>query len=412
MKIKDIVNINESSIGKQYKYSEITYIDTSSVTEGRFEPPQLLQLKDAPSRAKRIVKHNDILLSTVRPILKHFGICKYPQENTIASTGFAVITCKKVLPEYLYRVITTKWYTEYLSIIAESQQSNFPAFNPSLIEDTEIDLPPLPTQRKIAAILSAYDDLIENNNRRIAILEKISEELYKEWFVRLRFPGHEKVKVVKGVPEGWEVKNISEIVDFLSGYSFKSDKYLSSGKYGIVTIKNVQNGYFVPEYTDFINDLPSNMKGHCLLHNGDVLMSLTGNVGRVCHIIGEDYLLNQRVAKVKPKIKYGSQFIYYTFKDHSMVQLIENLSLGSTAQMNLSPIQLGKQQLVVPGEAILLKYEETTLPPQKVIMNLLRQNSILIQTRDRFLSRLMSGKIDVEKMDIKFPQSMAEAVNA
>ncbi|MBN2769220.1 MAG: restriction endonuclease subunit S, partial [Spirochaetes bacterium] len=90
----------------------------------------------------------------------------------------------------------------------------------------KIFLPPPPIQRKIAAVLSAYDDLIENNNRRIAFLEKMAEELYREWFVRLRFPGHEKVKVVKGVPEGWEVKKISEIVDFLSGFSFKSKTYL------------------------------------------------------------------------------------------------------------------------------------------------------------------------------------------
>ncbi len=81
------------------------------------------------------------------------------------------------------------------------------------MKQIKIPLPPLPIQRKIAAILSAYDELIENNNRRIAILEKMAEEIYREWFIRLRFPGHEKVKVVKGVPEGWEVKKIKNIVD-------------------------------------------------------------------------------------------------------------------------------------------------------------------------------------------------------
>ena len=229
----------------------------------------------------------------------------------------------------------------------------------------------------------------------------MAEELYREWFVRRRFPGHEKAKIVKGIPEGWEVKRIGAIVDFLSGYSFKSATYLLSGKHGIVTIKNVQDGFFVPECTDFIDVTPSNMKNHCLLEVGDVLMSLTGNVGRICHVIGENYLLNQRVAKLRPKIKHATHFIYYTFKNRSMIQLIENLSLGSTAQMNLSPIQLGKQKLIVPEEPQLLKYEMAILQLYK-------------QTRDRLLSRLMSGKIDVENLDIQFPDSMKEdaAANA
>jgi type I restriction enzyme S subunit len=214
MKIRDVVKINELNINSKYPYSEIEYIDTSSVTEGRFEKLQYTQLKDAPSRAKRIVRHKDILISTVRPNLKHYGIARNPSNNTIASTGFAVITCKKVCPDYLYRILTTNWYTDFLSGIAESQQSNYPAFNPSLIENTNIELPLIPVQRKIAAVLSAYDDLIENNNRRIAILERMAEELYREWFVRLRFPGHEKAKIVKGVPEGWEVKRMGEVLSF------------------------------------------------------------------------------------------------------------------------------------------------------------------------------------------------------
>jgi len=137
-------------------------------------------------------------------------------------------------------------------------------------------------------------------------------------------------------------------------------------------------------------------------------MSLTGNVGRVCHVIGEDFLLNQRVAKLKSKIKNGSQFIYNTFKNRSMVQLMENLSLGSTAQMNLSPIQLGKQTIITPNEDILDKYENAIVPVRTEIITILRQNALLNKSRDRLLSRLMSGKIDVENLDIQFPASMKE----
>lgn len=272
----------------------------------------------------------------------------------------------------------------------------------------KVFLPPLPIQKKIAAVLSAYDDLIENNNRRIAILEKMAEELYQEWFVRLRFPDHENTKIIKGIPEGWEVKKIGEIVNFLSGFSFKSKNYLSIGKYAIVTIKNVQAGYFVNKCTDFIDDLPSNMKFHCRLKTGDILMSLTGNVGRTCFVIGDYFLLNQRVANLKTKVKNSIQFVYYTFNNQSMTQLIENLSLGSTAQMNLSPIQLAKQKIIIPEQKILNSFEKILTPKNSEIILLLKSNEILKTSRDRLLSRLMAGKIDVGNLDIQFPFSMKE----
>jgi len=263
--------------------------------------------------------------------------------------------------------------------------------------------PPVKVQDKIAAILSAYDELIETNKRLIALLEKLAEEIYREWFVRLRFPDHERVKLVKGVPQGWHVKRISEVVDFLSGYTFKSETYTPAGNFGIVTIKNVQEGYFIPECTDSIEAPPSNMKAHCVLNVGDVLMSLTGNVGRVCHVYGSNLLLNQRVAKLRSKLKNGTQFIYYTFNNRSMIQLIENLSLGSTAQMNLSHIQLGKQKLVVPNSDLLERFEEIVRPLTDQKLNLCCQSAKLEDLRDRLLPRLISGKLPVENLDIQFP---------
>lgn len=305
-------------------------------------------------------------------------------------------------PKYVY------YYLQLMKLETYDVGASNPTLNRNHLHKLKVQITSLPIQRKIAAVLSAYDDLIENNNRRITILEKIAEELYREWFVRLRFPGHEKVKIVKGVPEGWEVKKISEVVDFLSGFSFKSITYLPNAKYGIVTIKNVQDGFFVNQCTDFIDDYPSNMKSHCKLDTGDVLMSLTGNVGRICHVIGEDFLLNQRVAKLRKKAKNSSQFIYYTFRNRSMLQLIENLSLGSTAQMNLSPIKLGKQKIIVPNKELLNSFEDIVLPITNEKIFFLKSNEKIRNIRAGLLTRLMSGKIDVENLDIAFPPGMEE----
>ena len=213
---------------------------------------------------------------------------------------------------------------------------------------------------------------------------------------------------MKGIPEDWKLKRISEIVDFLSGYSFKSETYTANGRLGIVTIKNVQDGFFIPECTDFIEEPPSNMKQHCFLAAGDVLMSLTGNVGRVCHVFGSNLLLNQRVAKLRPKQANSSQFVYYTFNNRSMIQLIENLSLGSTAQMNLSPILLGKQKLVVPESKLLEQFENIVRPLTDQKINLYYQCESLKGARDFLLPRLISGKLSVENVDIQFPPCMAD----
>jgi type I restriction enzyme S subunit len=364
------------------------------------------------------------------PIISSSGISSYHNEAKCKSPG--VITGRKgTLGKVFYSNIdywphdTTLWikdfkgncpkYVYYFLQILKLETYDVGASNPTLnrnhIQKLKIQIPLLSIQQKIAAILSACDDLIDNTNSRIALLEKTSEEIYREWFVRLRFPDHENVKIVMGVPDGWEIKYISEVVDFLSGYSFKSETYTPFGKYGIVTIKNVQDGYFIPHCTDFIEEPPTNMKKHCVLNSGDVLMSLTGNVGRVCHVYGIDLLLNQRVAKLVSKLPNGSQFIYYTFNNRSMIQLIENLSLGSTAQMNLSPIQLGKQKMVVPNQNLLKKFENTITPLTVMKINLFNKSAQIKLIRDRLLSRLISGNLSVENLDIQFPPSMAEELS-
>ena len=286
-----------------------------------------------------------------------------------------------------------------------------PGVNRSVLHKLAVPKPPR-EQNKIAAILSGYDDLIEQNRRRIGLLEQMAEEIYREWFGRLRFPGYRFVRVKRGVPEGWEVTKLSDMVDFLSGHPFKSEAYSPAGKYGIVTIKNVQEGFFIPDCTDFIEEVPSSMKDHCYLQTGDLLMSLTGHVGRVCHVCGDNLLLNQRVAKLVPRLPNSSQFVFFTFNNKNMIHLIENLSLGCTAQLNLSLNLLGRQKVVRPSLELLRKFEETTLPFLKVKLSLYRQNMILNAMRERLLPRLMSGKLAVDHYKIKFPPSLVNGVQA
>ena len=254
-----------------------------------------------------------------------------------------------------------------------------------------IDKPPFETQRKIADILSVYDDLIENNQKQIKLLEEAAQRFYKEWFVDLRFPGHETTPIIDGIPEGWRNDSVSSIISLLSGFAFKSDSFTDDGKYKLVTIKNVQDGSFDGENVNCISDVPTKVPEHCYLNNGDILLSLTGNVGRVCLVIGENYLLNQRVAKLK---SIYPSYTYCLFRNKDMFDIMNNLANGA-AQQNLSPIKTGEVKIIVPNEILLWDFERIVSLMIKNIINLSRQNIELKRARDRLLPKLMSGELEV-----------------
>jgi len=268
----------------------------------------------------------------------------------------------------------------------------------------KLKVPNVETQQKIASILIAYDELIENNKQRIKLLESMAEEIYKEWFVRLRFPNYENTQFVDGLPIGWKEKTINSIVNIISGYAFKTESFDSNGIYKLVTIKNVQDGFFVTETTDYIYELPKNLKEDCLLRDKDIILSLTGNIGRICMVYGENYLLNQRVAKLKPKEEFMYEFIYLTFRSNFLRTTLENLSNGA-AQQNLSPIEMGKLEVLVPSDEILKEFSSLTNSFFDEIVVLNKKNQLLQQTRDLLLPRLISGKLGIEEKLYKIEQN-------
>lgn len=246
-------------------------------------------------------------------------------------------------------------------------------------------------QQRIAAILSRYDSLIENYQKQIKLLEEAAQRLYKEWFVDLHFPGHENTKIVDGLPEGWVKKKITDLITLLNGYAFKSASFDDSGKYKIVTIKNVKDGTFDGDNVSCIKTIPERMPLHCKLEQGDILLSLTGNVGRVCMVIGGNFLLNQRVAKLKSKYP---AFTYCLFRNNDMFISINNLANGA-AQQNVSPIKIGELPLMIANIEILESFEIIAWRMVSQILSLSSQILYLTEARDRLLPKLMNGEINV-----------------
>ena len=168
-KLGDVVEINQNSFSEKENWLFVNYLDTGSITENKISEIQYINLIDEklPSRAKRKVKKNSIIYSTVRPNQKHFGIIKSFPENFLVSTGFAVLDVNKKIafPDFVYYYLIQNENTESLHAIAEQTTSAYPAIKPSDIADISIILPPLATQQKIAQILSSLDDKIELNNK-------------------------------------------------------------------------------------------------------------------------------------------------------------------------------------------------------------------------------------------------------
>ena len=263
-------------------------------------------------------------------------------------------------------------------------KSNFEKIELVAEQDKEI-------QKKIGIILSRYDSLIENYQKQIKLLEEAAQRLYKEWFIDLHFPGHENTTIIDGVPEGWEKKKVNSIIELQSGFAFKSSTFDDNGAYKIVTIKNVKDGAFDGDNVSKIVAIPDKMPKHCILADGDILLSLTGNVGRVCIVNGKNYLLNQRVAKLATGFK---AFTYCLFRSRDMFIEVNNLANGA-AQQNVSPIRIGEMKILLPNSELLQEFESIVFKSIARIISLQSQIRLLTEARDRLLPKLMSGEITV-----------------
>lgn len=354
-------------------------------------PMERVQLNDREKRECLIAK-NDLLFARQSLVASGAGKCSIVREvkepTTFESHLIRVrLDTTKAVPLFYYYYFKSP-LSPMKTIVTICAQAGIRG---SDLATLSVECPDLPTQRRIASILSAYDDLIENNRRQIKLLEEAAQRLYREWFVELRFPGHESVKVVDGVPEGWMKGTVDNIVKLLSGYPFKSSEYVSSGKYRLITIKNVKDGEFSPDNVDYIDQLPDKVPSHCILTEGDILLSLTGNIGRVCIVNGYNYLLNQRVAKLQT---LHPAYAYCMFRSKEMLNKMTALSNG-VAQQNLSPIRAEKIRILIPSSNLLFQFKNIVEPIISQIILLNNQITFACEARDRLLPELMGREIEV-----------------
>lgn len=400
-RLDDLVKVNPVTISTKDGEREIKYIDISSVSRGVLEGYTTYKIADAPSRAKREVKQGDTLFSTVRPNLRAYYYVRKCPDNAVASTGFAVLRAKKTADKrFVYYLVTENSFINWLTLVAKG--SAYPAVDSNDFKKAKVTVPDLPTQTRIADILSAYDDAIENNNRRIALLEKATQELYKEWFVRFRFPGHENAKFVNGLPEGWEYVRfgtLAEIIDGDRGENYpKQEEFYSEGYCLFLNAGNVTKSGFAFENNAYITEGKDKALRKGKLARNDIVLTTRGTVGNVAyyndHIPYDVVRINSGMVILRDFGSVPPEFLYITLRSEYVQKMIELYSSGS-AQPQLPIKDMRRMKILKPSKEIVEEFSKvaSALLLQASLLQSKSQN--LACQRDLLLPRLMSGKLEV-----------------
>jgi len=300
------------------------------------------------------------------------------------------IECKNWENNFLYYLLQAN---KDVIIWAESW-TVFWSVNKNQLEWIQFPVPTLPEQQAIASILGSLDDKIELLREQNKTLEAIGQAIFKSWFVDFDGVTEFEDSELWPIPKGWKVGKLGEVIKLLWWFPFKTECYEDNWEYKLVTIGNVNDGYFDPICNNNVWILPEKLPDYCLLNPWDVLLSLTGNVGRVCMTFWNNYVLNQRVAKIVPNWWDHIGYCYFMMRQKSMQDLMFSISRG-TAQMNLSPIETQNLEIIIPDKVILTKSETIFKEQYNKILKNNEQIQSLIQTRDSLLPRLMSGKVRV-----------------
>lgn len=405
------VEINMNAYSLKDKWEFISYLDTGNITENKISSIQHLDIlaDKIPSRARRKVNIGDILYSTVRPNQKHYGIIKEYFENMLVSTGFAVITTKEKLlyNKYLYYYLIQEDITKYLHSIAENTVSTYPSIKPCDIANLEIYLPPLEEQKRIADILSSFDDKIELLQKQNKTLEDMAKAIFKSWFVDFDivkakerkekkskilneykiteeiynlFPDSFEDSELGKIPKGWEVKKLGDIIKFVKG---KKPKDLS------LKIKDNYLPQILIETFDTGKSVFANPEQTICVGLKDLIIVMDGaSSGRIEY--GYTGILGSTLAKIETSI--GNKNIIYCL----LKMKEEDLKINTTGSSipHLDKTRLLNYHISLCKELVILFNNIVDDYFHKIIINRY-QIKTLTEIRDTLLPKLISGEIEV-----------------
>ena len=345
----------------------------------------------------RKAKCNDILYSVVgsfgKPVLikenipfafqRHIAILR--PNNEIADSRF------------LYYVMLTRDFFMQADTVAIGAAQR--TISLTALRNMEVKLPSMETQYRIANILSRYDSLIENYQKQIKLLEEAAQRLYKEWFVDLRFPGHENTNIIDGVPDGWEKKTIDDVTcKITTGLNPRKNFVLGKGSNYYVTIKNMaDNTLFLDDRCDRVdNEALEKINKRSDLKIGDILFSGIGTIGRVAlvYIPTNNWNVSESVFTLRANDIVTKEFLYLMLLSPDMQNYCQSNAHGA-AQKGIRMADLKAYSFNLPPFGVIQKFTNLVTPTIKKVSSIRNQIRLLTEARDRLLPKLMSGEIAV-----------------
>ena len=395
VKLKDITTkitkgTTPSNIGASFTDEGINYFRSEMLGKAKHldkSSGMMFISESTHNKLKRSqIEANDILFSMAGIYLGKLAIVK--DEDVPANTNQAVALIrfnKGVNIDYLYYFMVQKSFNAYVNCM--SAQAAQPNINLKQIGNLQIALPTDERQKRIADILSNYDNLIENNNKRIKLLEQMAENLYKEWFVRFRFPGYEDVEFEEKKPRGWQVG--TEDKKHFTPTIFKYGELRKIGSF--VRGKNITAANMIEGAVPVISAglQPSGYHNEANVYGASLTISASGaNAGYLQYHLQDIWTADCSYYQDDATI----WFVYNTLK--YIQSVISNLQCGA-AQPHVYPKNINKLCVLIPTEELIYKFNEYVKPYYDEIKIFNQRNQLLTKQRDMLLPRLMSGKIEV-----------------
>ena len=349
-------------------------------------PMELVPLKENEKKNAKVEK-GDLLFARQSLVLEGAGKCSIVMDVsplTVFESHLIRVRLDKTRANPLFYYYYFKSPLSPVStIVSQCAQAGIRG---SDLQELYVFIPPLTTQNRIAGILTKYDELIENNQKQIELLEEAAQRLYKEWFVDFHFPRYEDIEIVDGVPEGWTVKSMEDIADYLNGYAFKPSDWGEIGK-PIIKIKELNDGITKDTPRNTGDDIPEKYR----VFPGDIVFSWSATL--TAKIWDEEEgLLNQHLFKVTPYDGFCREYVLQSIL--KTLDEFRNLTTGST----MKHIQRGKLKQVfvkVPSPKIMDEYKKYADTIRRQILVLSHKIILLNEARDRLLPQLMSGEIEL-----------------
>lgn len=365
-------------------------VDTS---EADCVPPEMLTSR----LSKFELKNGDFLVAMTGATAGKVGRLR-SQTKMLLNQRVAKITPRSIDADYLWSVLSSKEYQERFYKLADGAAQ--PNMSGSQIEGVLIPVPSSTQQGWIGQCVGAYDDLIENNTRRIKILEEMVRIIYREWFVNFRFPGHENVKMVESelgpIPEGWRVRNLFDVAHVTYGFPFKSKLFTAGGKgVPVIRIRDIKSDLS----NTFTTEAPDTKY---VVKNGDLLVGMDGDFHMGKWAGGNAYL-NQRVVRFRPQGEVPPYFLFLALE--APINHFDSTIVGTTVA-HLSDRDLRSTSLLIPSDDILKRTSAIFNPGFGLEIALKLRTANLRTTRDLLLPRLISGEVSVETAE----DAMLEAV--